>query len=81
MSAASHDPQRSNRSRSSSRTRSRAALFTSGAAVTALALSACTSGGTSGGSGNTGFVTGTDGTVRRWDVHTLKQLNAFEGHE
>jgi peroxiredoxin len=61
MSAASHDPQRSNRTRSSSRTRSRAALFTSGAAVTALALSACTSGGTSGGSGNTGFVTGTDG--------------------
>lgn len=61
MRAASHDPQRSNRTRSSSRTRSRAALFTGGSAVTALALSACGSGGTSGGSGNTGFVTGTDG--------------------
>ena len=61
MSAASHDPQRSNRTRPSSRTRSRAALFTSGAAVAALVLTACGSGGTSGGSGNTGFVTGTDG--------------------
>jgi len=61
MSAASHAPQRSNRTRSSSRTRSRAALFTSGAAVAALVLTACGSGGTSGGSGNTGFVTGTDG--------------------
>ncbi|GGL00626.1 TlpA family protein disulfide reductase [Streptomyces flaveus] len=61
MSAASHDPQRSKRTRSSIRTRSRAALFTCGAAVAALLLSACGSGGTKGGGGGTGFVTGTDG--------------------
>ncbi|MBA4864508.1 TlpA family protein disulfide reductase [Streptomyces sp. PSKA54] len=58
MSAASRDPQRSNRT---SR-RSRAALLTAVAAVAALTLSACgESGGTQGGSGNTNFVTGTDG--------------------
>ncbi|WP_033319489.1 TlpA family protein disulfide reductase [Streptomyces yerevanensis] len=61
MSAASHDPQRSKRTRSSIRTRSRTALFTCGAAVAALLLSACGSGGTKGGGGGTGFVTGTDG--------------------
>ena len=27
------------------------------------------------------FSAGTDGTVRRWDVHTLKQLQSFERHE
>jgi cytochrome c biogenesis protein CcmG, thiol:disulfide interchange protein DsbE len=61
MSAASHAPQRSNRTPAHIRTRSRAALFTGGAVVAALVLSACGSGGKSGGSGNTGFVTGSDG--------------------
>ncbi|MFC4469857.1 TlpA family protein disulfide reductase [Streptomyces xiangluensis] len=77
MSAASHAPQRSNRTRSSTRTRSRAALFTSGAAVTALLLSACGSGGTSGGSGNTGFVTGTDGiaTVEKAERAAAPELS------
>ncbi|WP_328770917.1 TlpA family protein disulfide reductase [Streptomyces sp. NBC_00286] len=77
MSAASHDPQRSNRTRPSSRTRSRAALFTSGAAVAALALTACGSGGTSGGSGNTGFVTGTDGiaTVEKGERAAAPELS------
>ncbi|MFJ2832638.1 TlpA family protein disulfide reductase [Streptomyces sp. NPDC087263] len=55
MSAACRADQRSNR------TRSRAALLTAGAAAVALALSACGSGGTSGGSGNTNFVAGEDG--------------------
>ncbi|GGX83439.1 TlpA family protein disulfide reductase [Streptomyces minutiscleroticus] len=55
MSAASRAPRRPNR------TRSRAVLLSSGAAVAALSLSACSSGGTSGGSGDTNFVTGTDG--------------------
>ncbi|MFE2563435.1 TlpA family protein disulfide reductase [Streptomyces mirabilis] len=45
----------------SNRTRSRAALLTTGAAVAALVLSACGSGGTSGGSGNSNFVAGKDG--------------------
>ncbi|MER7686028.1 TlpA disulfide reductase family protein [Streptomyces sp. NPDC097610] len=55
MSAACRAQQRSNR------TRSRAALLTTGAAVAALVLSACGSGGTSGGSGNSNFVAGKDG--------------------
>ena len=55
MSAACRADQRPNR------TRSRAALLTAGAAVAALLLSACGSGGTSGGSGNTNFVAGKDG--------------------
>jgi thiol-disulfide isomerase/thioredoxin len=55
MSAASHAPLRSNR------TRSRAALLTAGAAAAALTLSACSSGGTSGGGGDTNFVLGKDG--------------------
>ncbi|QIY72688.1 TlpA family protein disulfide reductase [Streptomyces sp. RLB1-33] len=55
MSAACRAEQRSNR------TRSRAALLTAGAAVAALVLSACGSGGTSGGSGNSNFVAGKDG--------------------
>ncbi|TLS42081.1 TlpA family protein disulfide reductase [Streptomyces montanus] len=69
MSAASHAPQRSNRTPAHIRTRSRAALFTGGAVVAALVLSACGSGGKSGGSGNTGFVTGSDGiaTVTKGD--------------
>ncbi|GAA3053325.1 TlpA family protein disulfide reductase [Streptomyces glomeratus] len=59
MSAACRAPQRLNRTRS--RSRRRAALATAGAAVVALVLSACSSGGTSGGSGNTNFITGKDG--------------------
>jgi thiol-disulfide isomerase/thioredoxin len=55
MSAACRAEQRSNR------TRSRAALLTTGAAVAALVLSACGSGGTSGGSGGSNFVAGKDG--------------------
>lgn len=39
----------------------RAALIGAGAAVTALTLSACSSGGTSGGGGDTNFVMGKDG--------------------
>ncbi|MEU1121166.1 MULTISPECIES: TlpA disulfide reductase family protein [unclassified Streptomyces] len=52
---------------SSSRRRGRTALLTAGLAVVALALSACSSGGTSGGSGNTNFVAGSDGiaTVKK----------------
>jgi thiol-disulfide isomerase/thioredoxin len=50
-----------------SRARSRAVLSTAGVAVAALVLSACSSGGTSGGSGNTNFITGSDGiaTVKK----------------
>ncbi|GLW50985.1 hypothetical protein Stsp02_66460 [Streptomyces sp. NBRC 14336] len=46
---------------------SRAPLTLAGAVVAALLLSACTSGGTSGGSGGTGFVMGEDGiaTVKK----------------
>ncbi|MFD8424219.1 TlpA family protein disulfide reductase [Streptomyces sp. NPDC059466] len=55
MSAACRAEPRSNR------TRSRAALVTAGAAVALLVLSACGSGGTSGGSGRTNFVAGKDG--------------------
>ncbi|MET9913128.1 TlpA disulfide reductase family protein [Streptomyces sp. NPDC006476] len=53
MSAASHVPLRSNRSR--------AVLLTAAAAAAALTLSACSSGGTSGGGGDTNFVMGKDG--------------------
>ncbi|WP_333774310.1 TlpA family protein disulfide reductase [Streptomyces sp. IBSBF 3136] len=42
-------------------TRSRAVLLSAMAAVAALSLSACGSGGTSGGGGNTNFVTGHNG--------------------
>ncbi|MGW3987688.1 TlpA family protein disulfide reductase [Streptomyces sp. NPDC004830] len=63
MSAASRAPLGSNRAR---RVRRNAAL-TAGLAATALLVTACGSGGTSGGGGNTNFVTGTDGiaTVAR----------------
>ncbi|MFE5143136.1 TlpA family protein disulfide reductase [Streptomyces fagopyri] len=54
MSAACRAEPRSNR------TRSRVALLTAGAAAM-LVLSACGSGGTSGGSGDTNFVAGKDG--------------------
>ncbi|MFF7974591.1 redoxin family protein [Streptomyces sp. NPDC007905] len=42
-------------------TRSRAVLLSAVAAVAALTLSACGNGGTSGGGGNTNFVTGNNG--------------------
>ncbi|MEV7062001.1 TlpA disulfide reductase family protein [Streptomyces collinus] len=57
-------PQRSNRTtRATERTRRvrRSAALVAGLAATALLVSACGSGGTSGGGGNTNFVTGTDG--------------------
>ncbi|WP_128432780.1 TlpA family protein disulfide reductase [Streptomyces cyaneus] len=53
MSAASRAPLRSNRSR--------AVLLTATAVAAALTLSACSSGGTSGGGGDTNFVTGNNG--------------------
>jgi thiol-disulfide isomerase/thioredoxin len=48
-------------------TRSRAVLFGAMAAAAVLTLSACGSGGISGGGGNTGFVMGSDGisTVKK----------------
>ncbi|MFE9648054.1 TlpA family protein disulfide reductase [Streptomyces sp. NPDC006365] len=58
MSAASRASQRST---PLTRTCSRAALLTGGVVSAALVLSACGSGGTKGGGGGTGFVTGTDG--------------------
>ncbi|WP_073951613.1 TlpA family protein disulfide reductase [Streptomyces kebangsaanensis] len=69
MSAVSRAPQCSNRANRTprphrthpSRVRRRAALLAAGTAVAALTLSACGSGGTSGGSGNTNFIAGADG--------------------
>ncbi|MEV0485695.1 TlpA disulfide reductase family protein [Streptomyces sp. NPDC050508] len=60
-----------------SRARSRAALSTAGVAVAALVLSACSSGGTSGGSGNTNFITGSDGiaTVKKGDRQAAPDLS------
>ncbi|MFI5886735.1 TlpA family protein disulfide reductase [Streptomyces sp. NPDC051554] len=60
-----------------SRARSRAVLSTVGVAVTALVLSACSSGGTSGGSGNTNFITGSDGiaTVKKGDRQAAPDLS------
>jgi thiol-disulfide isomerase/thioredoxin len=49
------------RSRARSRTRARAALLTAGATAAVLTLASCSSGGTSGGGGNTNFVTGNNG--------------------
>ncbi|MFD5739008.1 TlpA family protein disulfide reductase [Streptomyces massasporeus] len=66
MSADSSAPLRSNRTTSAlDRTRRvrRGAALTAGLAATALLVSACGSGGTSGGGGNTNFVTGTDGVA------------------
>jgi peroxiredoxin len=73
MSAACRTPQRLNRTRS----RRRAALATAGAAVAALVLSACSSGGTSGGSGNTNFITGKDGiaTVKKGERAAAPDLS------
>ncbi|BCL22200.1 TlpA family protein disulfide reductase [Streptomyces tuirus] len=59
-------PQRSNRTtRATERTRRvrRSAVLTAGLAASALLVTACGSGGTSGGGGNTNFVTGTDGVA------------------
>lgn len=60
-----------------SRARSRAVLSTAGVAAAALVLSACSSGGTSGGSGNTNFITGSDGiaTVRKGDRQAAPDLS------
>jgi thiol-disulfide isomerase/thioredoxin len=60
-----------------SRARSRSALSTAGVAVAALVLSACSSGGTSGGSGNTNFITGSDGiaTVKKGDRQAAPDLS------
>ncbi|MFJ5309932.1 TlpA family protein disulfide reductase [Streptomyces sp. NPDC088350] len=59
------------------RARSRAVLSTAGVAAAALVLSACSSGGTSGGSGNTNFITGSDGiaTVKKGDRQAAPDLS------
>ncbi|MFD9907677.1 TlpA family protein disulfide reductase [Streptomyces sp. NPDC059063] len=71
MSAACRAPRSQNRSldRSAHSRRSRLTLLAAGAAAAALTLSACSSGGTSGGSGKTNFVIGSDGisTVKKGD--------------
>ncbi|MDT9699375.1 TlpA disulfide reductase family protein [Streptomyces sp. P17] len=56
---------------------SRAPLTIAGAVVTALLLSACTAGGKSGGSGDTGFVMGEDGiaTVKRGERDAAPDLS------
>ncbi|CCK28291.1 redoxin [Streptomyces davaonensis JCM 4913] len=56
---------------------SRAPLTLAGAVVTTLLLSACTSGGKSGGSGGTGFVMGEDGiaTVKKAERDTAPELS------
>ncbi|MGW3494307.1 TlpA family protein disulfide reductase [Streptomyces sp. NPDC001020] len=73
MSADCRAPQRLNRTRS----RRRAALATTAAAVAALVLSACGSGGVSGGSGNTNFITGKDGisTVKKGERDAAPDLS------
>jgi thiol-disulfide isomerase/thioredoxin len=69
MSAACRADQRPNRTR--------VALFTAGAAVAALVLSACGSGGTSGGAGNSNYVSGKDGisTVAKGSRDTAPDLS------
>ncbi|WAZ23328.1 TlpA family protein disulfide reductase [Streptomyces cinnabarinus] len=56
---------------------SRAPLTLAGAVVTALLLSACTSGGKSGGAGDTGFVMGEDGiaTVKSGQRDSAPELS------
>ncbi|MCN9241262.1 TlpA family protein disulfide reductase [Streptomyces sp. RY43-2] len=75
MSAACRAPQRLNRTRS--RSRRHAVLASAGAAIAALVLSACGSGGVSGGSGNTNFITGKDGiaTVKKGERDTAPDLS------
>ncbi|WP_327430732.1 TlpA family protein disulfide reductase [Streptomyces sp. NBC_01236] len=72
MSAACRADQRPNRTR-----RSRAALLTAGAAVAALVLSACGSGGTSGGAGSTNFIAGKNGvdTAAKGDRDAVPDLS------
>ncbi|WP_406332066.1 TlpA family protein disulfide reductase [Streptomyces sp. NBC_00203] len=72
MSAACRADQRPNRT-----SRSRAALLTAGAAVAALVLSACGSGGTSGGAGNTNFIAGKNGidTASKGDRDAVPDLS------
>lgn len=74
MSAACRAAKRTNRT---NRTRSRAALAIAGTAVTALLLSACGSGGTSGGGGKTNFITGADGiaTAKKGDRAAAPDLS------
>ncbi|MEU6216604.1 TlpA disulfide reductase family protein [Streptomyces sp. NPDC047022] len=76
MSAACRAPQRLNRT-TRSRSRRRAVLATAGAAVAALVLSACGSGGTSGGSGSTNFIAGSDGidTVKKGERSAAPDLS------
>ncbi|AJE41895.1 TlpA family protein disulfide reductase [Streptomyces nodosus] len=68
-------PQRLNRTRGHARRR--AALAAAGAAVAALVLTACGSGGTSGGSGSTNFITGADGiaTVKKGERTAAPDLS------
>ncbi|GAA1433484.1 TlpA disulfide reductase family protein [Streptomyces thermospinosisporus] len=65
MSSASRAPQRPSRAARVGRDRRasvrRRVALTAGAAVAALLVTACGEGGTSGGGGDTNFVTGTDG--------------------
>ncbi|MEU7055014.1 TlpA disulfide reductase family protein [Streptomyces sp. NPDC046197] len=78
MSAVSRAPLGSNRTRRTPRARSRAALLSAGAAAAlALTLSACGAGGTSGGSGNTNFITGSDGiaTVKKGERKPAPDLS------
>ncbi|MEI5102279.1 TlpA disulfide reductase family protein [Streptomyces sp. PmtG] len=79
MSAACRVPRSQNRSLqpSASSRRRRATLLAAAAAAAALTLSACGSGGTSGGSGKTNFVTGSDGisTVSKGDRHDAPDLD------
>ncbi|MFC8708492.1 TlpA family protein disulfide reductase [Streptomyces sp. NPDC057197] len=85
MSAASRAPQcsrRANRTSAphrtrTSRARGRAVLLAAGTAAAALVLTACGSGGTSGGSGNTNFITGSDGiaTVKKGDRKPAPELS------
>jgi peroxiredoxin len=62
---------------SRSRSRVRTTLLTAGAAVAALTLSACSSGGTSGGGGDTNFIMGADGisTAEPGDRGTAPDLS------
>jgi thiol-disulfide isomerase/thioredoxin len=57
-------------------TKRRAAVLTAGAAVAALALTACGSGGTSGGGNSTNFITSSGGisTVKQGDRHDAPVL-------
>jgi peroxiredoxin len=77
MSAARRTPQRPNRTASRRSSRRRTALTGAGAAVAALLLTACGSGGISGGSGNTNFVAGKDGidTAKKGDRQTAPDLS------